>query len=98
MKIVNKKKFIKSISILILIISSLIIFSKNTYSKVEITYREDYIYSGDTLWSISKNEIQNNRYFNNKDIREVVSELKNINNFSEVNLEVGKKIKIPIYK
>lgn len=98
MKIVNKKKFIKSISILILIISSLIIFSKNTYSKVEITYREDYIYSGDTLWSISKNEIQNNRYFKNKDIREVVSELKNINNFSEVNLEVGKKIKIPIYK
>lgn len=98
MKIVNKKKFIKSISILILAISSLIIFSKNTYSKVEIIYREDYIYSGDTLWSISKNEIQNNKYFKNKDIREVINELKSINNLSKNNLEVGEKIKIPIYK
>ena len=98
MKIVNKKKFIRSISILVLILISLIIFSKNTYSNVEITYREDYIYSGDTLWSISKNEIENNKYFKNKNIRQVINELKRINDLSESNLEVGKKIKIPIYK
>ena len=98
MKVVNKKKFIRSISILVLIICLLIIFSKNTYSKVEIIYKEDYIYSGDTLWSISKNEIENNKYFENKDIRDVISELKNINNLSESNLKVGEKIKIPIYK
>lgn len=97
MKIVNKRKFIRSISILV-IISSLIIFSKSTYSKGEITYKEDYIYSGDTLWNISKNEIENNKYFENKDIRDVVSELKEINNLSESNLKVGEKIKIPIYK
>lgn len=98
MKIVNKRKFIKNISILVLVLISLTIFSKNTYSKVEITYREDYIYSGDTLWTISKNEIENNKYFKNKDIRQVINELKNINNLSESSLEVGKKIKIPIYK
>ena len=98
MKIVNKRKFIRNINILIMIISSLIIFSKNTYSKGEITYKEDFIYSGDTLWNISKNEIENNKYFENKDIRDVVSELKEINNLSESNLKVGEKIKIPIYK
>ena len=54
MKIVNKKKFIRTMSILIILISSLILFAKNTYSKGEIVYREDYIYSGDTLWSIAR--------------------------------------------
>lgn len=98
MKIVNKEKFIKNISILLIIISLLIIFSKSTYSNVEIIYKEDYIYSGDTLWNISKKEIQNNKYFEGKDIREVVSELKYINNLSESNLKVGEKIKIPMYK
>lgn len=98
MKIVNKEKFIKNISILLIIISLLIIFSKSTYSNVEIIYKEDYIYSGDTLWNISKKEIQNNKYFEGKDIREVVSELKYINNLSESNLKVGEKIRIPMYK
>ena len=98
MKIVNKRKFIRSISILMIVISSLIIFSKNTYSKGEITCKENFIYSGDTLWSISKKEIENNKYFEDKDIRDVVSELKEINNFSESNLKVGEKIRIPTYK
>ena len=54
LKIANKKKFIRTMSILIILISSLILFAKNTYSKGEIVYKEDYIYSGDTLWSISR--------------------------------------------
>lgn len=98
MRIVNKRKFIRSISILAIIIISLIIFSKATYSKGEVTYKENYIYSGDTLWSISKNQIENNKYFKNKDIREVVSELKHLNNLNQSDLKVGEKIVIPVYK
>ena len=98
MKIVNKRKFVRSISILIIVVSLLIIFSKATYSRGEITYKEDFVYSGDTLWNISKNEIENNKYFENKDIRDVISELKKINNLSESSLNAGDKIKIPIYK
>lgn len=98
MKIVNKGKFIRTISIIIVIIGALIVFSKNTYSKVEITYKHDYVYSGDTLWSIAEQQVSNNKYFENKDIREVVSELKSINNISNSKLEEGEKIKIPIYK
>lgn len=98
MKIVNKTKFIRTISILIILICIVIIFSKNTYSNGEISYKENYIYAGDTLWSIAKYEIENNKYFENKDIRNVVDELKSVNNFSSSELYEGQKIKIPIYK
>lgn len=98
MKIVNKRKFIRTICILIAIIFAILIFANNTYSKGKITYKEDYIYAGDTLWSISSQEIKTNKYFENKDIREVINELKLINNLSNSNLIEGNKIKIPIYE
>lgn len=98
MKIVNKKKFVRTTSILIIVILALIAFTKKTYSKVEINYIEDYIYEGDTLWSIAKEQVSSNTYFNNKEIREVIDELKNLNDLSDSNLSVGDKIKIPIYK
>lgn len=98
MKISNKTKFVRTISIFILLLGIIVIFSKNTYSKGEITYKEDYIYAGDTLWNIAENEIENNKYFENKDIRAVIDELKTVNNFSNAELYEGEKIKIPIYK
>lgn len=99
MKIVNKTKFIRTISLIIIIlICVLIVFSKNTYSNGEISYKEEYIYNGDTLWNIAKKERENNKYFENKDIRDVIAELKNVNNFSNSELVEGNKIKIPIYK
>lgn len=98
MKIVNKTKFVRTISIFVILLGTIVIFSKNAYSKGEVTYKEDYIYSGDTLWSIAENEIENNRYFENKDIRAVINELRNVNNFSGAELYEGEKIKIPIYK
>lgn len=98
MKIVNKVKFLRTIIILGAIIIALIIFSNNTYSKVEINYKENYIYSGDTLWNIAEYELKNNKYFENKDIRDIIYELKNINNLSSSELYVGQKIKIPVYK
>lgn len=39
-----------------------------------------------------------NKYFENRDIRIVVDELKAVNNFSNSELYEGQKIKIPIYK
>lgn len=98
MKIVNKTKFVRTMSIFLILLVLIVIFAKNTYSRGEIIYKEDYICSGDTLWSIAKNEISNNKYFENKDIREVISELKKVNNFAQTNLEVGDIIKIPMYK
>ncbi len=98
MRIVNKIKFVRTMSILIILIGLLIIFSKHTYSKGNVKYTEEYVYSGDTLWSISEQQIEENKYFENKDIREVINEIKYLNNLSNSNLKEGEKIKIPIYE
>ena len=97
MKIVNKGKFIKTNLILIIIVGAIIGFTTNTYSKVETKYKEEYVYSGDTLWSIAQNELENNKYFEGKDLRYVIEELKKVNNLSNSNLTEGDKIKIPNY-
>ena len=97
MKIVNKGKFIKTNLILLIIVGAIIGFTTNTYSKVETKYKEEYVYSGDTLWSIAQNELENNKYFEGKDIRYVIEELKKVNNLSNSNLTEGDKIRIPNY-
>lgn len=97
MKIVNKTKFIRSNVILAILVILIVILATKTYSNVETKYKEEYIYAGDTLWSIAQEELENNKYFEGKDIRYVVNELKNINNLSDANLKEGDKIKIPSY-
>lgn len=94
-KIVNKKKFLRSCILLMGIIIVAIFGINNTYSKAEITYKEDYIIKGDTLWSIAENEVNTNNYYKNKDIRKVMYEIKELNNIKNENLEIGQKIIIP---
>ena len=98
MKIINRIKFVRSISILLIIICSVLILAKSTYSKVDIVYKEDYVYAGDTIWSIAQQQSTYNKYFQNKDIRNIIDELKSINNLLDSNLVEGEKIKIPVYK
>ena len=97
MKIVNVKKFIRTISILGILILIIILFSNKTYSKVDTKYKEESIILGDTLWSISQEESKNNKYFENKDIREIVSEIKRINKLDNLDLKEGQKLVIPTY-
>ena len=96
MKIVNKIKFIKSILIILLaIICFSLILNKSSFSFEETKYKSLIISNGDTLWSIAKEEKNNNDYFKNKDIRDVVYELKCINNLNDSNLKIGEKLIIP---
>lgn len=97
MKIVNVKKFIRTISILVILILIIILFSNKTYSKVDTKYKEESIILGDTLWSISQEEAKSNKYFENKDIREIVSEIKRINKLDNLDLREGQKLLIPTY-
>lgn len=97
MRIVNKTKFIRSNVILVILIGSIVIFATNTYSNVETKYKEEYVCAGDTLWSIAQEELENNKYFEGKDIRYVVNELKNVNNLASANLKEGHKLKIPSF-
>lgn len=94
-KIVNKKKFIRSLIVIAGLIIVALLSINNTYSKTEISYKEDYIVKGDTLWSIAENEINSNEYYKNKDIREVMFEIKKVNNLQNGDLTVGQKIIIP---
>ena len=72
-----------------------IVNKNSTYSKSKIAYKEDYILKGDTLWSIAENEINTNEYYKNSDIRDVMYEIKELNNIKNENLEIGQKIIIP---
>ena len=98
LKIVNMKKFIRSLIIVMLsILFLLFVGLSNTYSKGEVRYREQYIYEGDTLWSIAEEELKENKYYENEDIRNIVNEIKNINDIDSGNLKVGQKIRIPTF-
>lgn len=98
LKIVNMQKFIRSLIIVILsILFLLLVGFSNTYSKGEIKYREQYIYEGDTLWSIAEKELRENKYYENEDVRNIVHEIKNINNIDSGNLKIGQKIQIPTF-
>ena len=95
MRIVNKTKFIRSNIILAILIGSIAIFATNAYSNVETKFKEEYVCAGDTLWSIAQEELKNNKYFEGKDIRYVVNELKDVNNLTSANLKDGDILKIP---
>lgn len=96
MKKNNNKKFMKSIMITICLIMFIILILANiSFSHTEIKYKEISVSSGDTLWSIAKYQKINNNYFENKDIRDIVAEIKNVNNLKNSSLNIGDKLSIP---
>ena len=70
MKIVNRKKFIRSNLILVILLGTILFFANNTYSNVETKYKEEYIYAGDTLWTIAQNELKNINNLSSSSLRE----------------------------
>lgn len=94
MRIKNKKKFIRGLLIIIAIVS--IFICKSTLSFNERNYKIIYVSSGETLWEIAENEQKNNGYYKNKDIREVVYSIKNINKLDNSNLYDGQELLIAI--
>ena len=96
MKYINRYK--KRMILLILLIGVVIFIISTytyTYSESIKIFKEEYVISGDTLWSIAEHEAENNLYFKGEDIRNIISELKNINNIKSSYLKVGQKILIP---
>lgn len=97
MKIKNIKKFIRGILIVLGIILLLsLIFVKATLSYTTKEYKTMYVKSGDTLWSIATDMQENNTYYEGKDIRYIIEDLKEINNLSNSTIYVNQAIKIPI--
>lgn len=97
MKIVNLKKFIRSIIIILLVIIGLsLLISKSTYSHGEKQYKTVYISKGDTIWSIAKNNQESNDYYKGKDIRYIMNDISKINNIEKSNLKIDQKLLVPV--
>ncbi|HBC85289.1 MAG TPA: hypothetical protein DCZ30_07930 [Clostridiales bacterium] len=97
MKIVNKKKFLTTnIVIILFIFIILLLISKCTLSHADIEYTKTYIEYGDTLWNIAQGQQNNNNYYKDREIREIITDIKKVNNLKSCNLSVGQEIKIPI--
>ncbi len=84
MKIKNKFKFIRSTTILILIILGIFCISISQNKKEYIDYT---VGRGESLWSIAAD-------YTDGDIRDYIYEIKNINNMTTSNLQEGQTIKI----
>lgn len=98
LKVVDTQKFVRSLIIVMLLILFLLFIGfSNTYSNGEVRYKDEYIAYGDTIWEIAEKEAKENKYFENTDVRNIVKEIKSVNNVGNQTLEVGKKILIPTY-
>lgn len=96
LKITNKKKFIRSILIILGMVIFISLFIGNiSFSHGENNYKTIYVSNGDTLWSIAKEEQENNAYYEDKNIREIVNNIKDINKLSNSNLSTNQKLVIP---
>lgn len=96
-KIVNFKRFV--ISNMVLFVGLFILISaivNNTYSYTNPKYKTIYAEEGDTLWNIANVEKGQNEYYRNKDVRDIVINLKKVNNLEVCDLKIGQKLLIPI--
>lgn len=91
MRIVNRKKFIRSIAILIFLLIGLFNISIANTDKKEAEIIDYTITPGETLWSIAGEYTPNS-----KDVRETIYEIKKLNNMTDSNIYAGQTIKIKI--
>ena len=96
LKIVNLSKFIRSIFVVLAILIGITLFISNTsFSHGESSYKTIYVANGDTLWSIAKQEKETNIYYENKDIRDVMNHIKQVNKLSSSDLFVNQELTVP---
>ena len=87
MRIVNKYKFIRSMSILVFLVIAIFNISIATSDEAEtISYT---VCKGDRLWTIA-----GENKADNKDIRQYIYELKQLNNMANSNIYEGQELTI----
>lgn len=96
MRKLNVKRIMKLIVVMVVLVIMILLFIHSTsLSYRDTQYREIYVCSGDTLWDIAKLEQQNNDYYKGKDIREIIFDIKKVNNLSSSDLNINQKILVP---
>ncbi len=98
MIIVNKKKFFRGLLIIAGIIFFISIFFSNiSFSHQDVTTKSIAVSKGDTLWSIAKVEQEQNNYYEGKDVRDIIQDIKQINNLQSSNLKTNQVLEIPTF-
>ena len=96
-KIINEKKFRKRLVLLAVIAFCILFNIKNTVSSETIqNYKTITVNKGDTLWSIASYEQEENRYYKDEDIRNIIYNIKKVNNLKSSDLSEKQNLKIPI--
>ena len=92
---INLKKFIQAL-VIVIGITILITFlaTKSIYSYEKLKTKTIYTNKGDTLWNIALDEKENNKYYKDKNIREIVYDIKQINNMQDSIILPGETLKI----
>lgn len=92
---INLKKFIRAL-VIVIGITILITFlaTKSIYSYEKLKTKTIYTNKGDTLWNIALDEKENNKYYKDKNIREIVYDIKQINNMQDSIILPGETLKL----
>ena len=92
---INLKKFIRAL-VIVIGITILITFlaTKSIYSYEKLKTKTIYTNKGDTLWNIALKEKENNNYYKDKNIREIVYDIKQINDMQDSIILSGEALKI----
>ncbi len=98
MVVKNKKKFIRAIILITgIAIGLVLLMTSKTFSHQELKYKNISVIAGDTLWDIAKEEQLYNDYYKDYDIRDIMADIKQINNLESSSLKVAQKLEIPTY-
>lgn len=94
----SKKKLIRAIVLIIgLTIGLVLIMTGNTFSHQDLSYKKVTVTMGDTLWEIAKEEKDSNDYYKDNDIRDIVTNIKIVNNLKSSDLHADQVLEIPTY-
>lgn len=92
------KKLLRAILVIVgIIIFVNLLIPDKTLSHQDVKYKAVSVVSGDTLWTIAKIEQEENSYYEGKDIRDIIYNIKEINNLESANLKVNQILEIPTY-
>lgn len=71
------------------------LYNSNRIEKL-YTYKELTIEKGQTLWNVAKDELNNNSYYDQEDIRQIIFEIKKDNEMQRSDTFEGQILKIRI--
>lgn len=92
------KRFLRAILIIVgVIVFVNILMPDRTLSHQNVGYKTISVSNGDTLWTIAKAEQEENSYYDGKDIRDIIYDIKKTNNLENSSLKINQVLEIPTY-